>query len=61
VRVHLAAETKVKFLSVVRSSTSQEASGKAIVTEWLKVSINGRLGYVTGGADWQAIALAPVD
>jgi hypothetical protein len=61
VRVHLAAETKIKFLSVVRSSTSQDASGKAIVTEWLKVSIDGRLGYVTGGADWQAIGLAPVD
>ena len=57
VRVHVAADTKIKVLSVVQTSTSQDRSGKPVITEWLKVTIDGRLGYVTGDADWQAIGL----
>jgi hypothetical protein len=57
VRVHLVAETKIKFLSVVQTSTSQDSLGKPLVTEWLKVTIDGRVGYITGDADWQAIGL----
>jgi hypothetical protein len=60
VRIHLAPETKIKFRSVVQTSTSQDSLGKPLVTNWLKVTIDGRLGYVTGEADWQAIGLVPV-
>jgi hypothetical protein len=60
VRVHLATDTKIKFLRVVQTSAPRDPSGKPVVTEWLKVTIDGRLGYVAGAADWQALGLVPV-
>jgi hypothetical protein len=60
VRVHLTAETKIKFLRVVQTSTSQDSLGKHLLTDWLKITIDGRVGYVTGEADWQALGLVPV-
>jgi len=58
IRVHIGTGTKIVILKVVRTATSQDASGKQVVTEWLRISIDGRIGYISGDADFGAIGLA---
>lgn len=56
-RVHLGPESKIAILKAVRTTSSYDTAGKKVVTEWLRITIDGKLGYIAGDADFGAIGL----
>ena len=59
-RLHIAPTTQIKVLKAVQTSTSHDTAGQKVVTEWLKITVDGRPGYIAGEADLGAIGLVPI-
>ncbi|HYL62559.1 MAG TPA: hypothetical protein VE077_08050 [Candidatus Methylomirabilis sp.] len=59
-RVHIGPTTKIAILKGVLTSTAVDATGKKVATQWLRITIDGKQGYIAGEADFAAIGLQPV-